>query len=438
MPDGGNVLLSPISRRDFRNMTYACLRSLKVLAAFVAFVLPQYSSAAQKEDWASCDSPFIQGLMNAQVVGSPQDDVWVLLALDKVEITKACQGLAIETYASYLERLWLNDVMEDQIPAAKTVAEAIKIEHEMESSASVTLEKIRQRAHTRSFSIEVRKQADSLPRGAEEPPQSDSRKARNIWPSRTMSPPGIAVAMAFTNITQRKIFWPSTDLFIKEQGAEKYVWFHCESEERHIAPSERFVVFCAATATDWRSDEEGLALLEGLKYRDNWFLRPDDTRHYWPTYRRIMHELMTQQSAQKAIDYIEDSSCISRGSCSEEFDRSPLMDNLVVKFLKFWIAWLPGLILGAVLFAALRRLSSINPIRIALTLSGVLIAAAGFGLYVTEKTPGLGWGGLLIIIWVIAACIGSLLGVWLLYLLSTVRGRRGENPLTTSVLGQDK
>jgi hypothetical protein len=425
-------------RWAYRHMRSICKKYLTVLFMVAAFLIPHHAVAANNEPLATCNSRFVQGLLSASMVGLPRDDVWILLALDKVKIIDACRYLDITGFSNYLERLWLNDVIGEVIPVAKTMADAVRIENDISRTTAITLEKLRQRAHTMSFSIEIRKPTDTFPQGVDPPHPSDIRKARNIWPSRFMSPPGIAVALAFTNTTQRNIYWPNTDLFIRRHSEEKHVWFHCESERRDIAPLERFVIFCATNTSSWTSDDEGLALLEGLNNRDNWFLRPNDTRHNWPAYQRIMHELSTQQSAQKAIDYVSSSSCTSRGSCSEEFDRSPLADNLFVKFLKFWMAWLPGLVLGAVLFAVLRRSTNASPKRIALVLSGAMIAAAGSGLYAINNIPGVGLGGVFLMIVVIVVCIGGLLGVWLLYMLSTFRGRRDINDLTASVLKHNK
>lgn len=390
-------------------MHSSCKQLLTALAAVTAFLLPQYGAASQEGTLASCNSSFIQGLLNTPMLGSPRDDVWVLLALNKVRVVAPCRDLGIDSLANYLERQWVNDVVGEPLPAAKTVAEAIRIENGIEQSSTATMEKLRQRAHTRSFSAEMRKPADALPVGTKEPPQPDSRKALNIWPSRNMSPPGIAVAIAFTNITQRVIFWPDTRLFIRKPEPGMYISFSCESERRDIAPSERFVVFCAISETDWGSDSEGLALLEGLENRNNWILQPEDSRHFWPTYERIMYELMTKESAQKAIDYVKGSSCASRGSCLAESSRSPLMGNLV----KLAIGWLPGLMLAAALFAMLRRLAPSHALGIALALSVLFIVTTGWGVHALEKTPGAGWGGLLLMVLSIAACVGAIVGVWL-------------------------
>ncbi|HLA34269.1 MAG TPA: hypothetical protein VJ001_05305 [Rhodocyclaceae bacterium] len=393
-----------------------CKQLLTTLVAVAALLLPQYGAVAQEGTLASCNSSFIQGLLNAPMLGSPRDDIWVLLALDKVRVVDACQGLDVDSLANYLERQWVNDVVGEPLSTAKTVAEAIRIENGIERSSTVTMEKLRQRAHSRSFSAEMRNQADALPRGAKEPPQPDNRKARNIWPSRNMSPPGIAVAIAFTNITQRMIFWPTTDLMIRKAESEKYVRFGCESEKRNIAPLERFVVFCSISETDWGSDDEGLALLGGLKNRDNWFLRPDDTQFFRATHQRIMYEIMTNEDAQRAIDYVGGSSCVSRRSCSEEFIRSPL--DLRVQ-LAIW--WLPSLLLAATLFATLRRLAPSHALGIAWTLSALLVIATGY--FLQEKVPGAGWGGILLLIYSIAACAGAVVGVWLMYLWQKYRER---------------
>lgn len=404
-------------------MHSSCKQLLTALAAVAAFLLPQYGVAAQKGTLATCGSAFIQGLLNAPMVGSPRDDVWVLLAISQVSVVDSCPGLDMDALANYLERQWVNDVVGEPLPAAKTVAEAIRIENKIERSPTGTIEKLRQRAHTRSFSAEMRKPSDALPKGTKVPPQPDSRIALNIWPSRTISGPAIAVAIAFTNITQRAIFWPYTRLFISKPKPGKYIAFICETEGegRNIAPSERFVVFCSISETDWGSDNEGLALLEGLENPDNWILQPEDTRHL-STQLRIRYELMTQESSGKAIDYVEGSSCESRGSCSEEFNRSPLMDNLLVKLA---IGWLPGLLLAAALFAILRRLAPSHALGIAWTLSALFIVTTGCGVFVLEKTSGAGLGGALLMIYSIAACGGAVVGVWLTYLWqeSGVRGR---------------
>lgn len=298
-----------------------CNKLLSITASMALLFLPQSSHAAGKEIIAACDSPFVKELQNAPMIGQPRDDVWVLLVADQVKTINCSLG-GMRELANYLERQWVNDVVGETIPVAKTISEAIRIESEIERSSPQNIEKLRQRAHTRSFSIEMRKEADPLPRGVPLPPSIDSLN-RKIWPSRNMSPPGIAVPLAFTNITKRNIYWPSTDLFIRKPGTDKYAWFHCESEKRGIAPSERFIVFCSASATDWKSDDEGLALLEGLDNRDNWFLRPDDTRHNWPPYRMIMADLITQQSRQKAAEYIKGSTCKDRDSCLIENAQSP-------------------------------------------------------------------------------------------------------------------
>jgi hypothetical protein len=297
-----------------------------LITTFVALLSPhQDSVAAEGKIIAKCDSQFVKGLVNAPMVGSPRDDVWILEVLDKIRIIDKCDNHgSVRELADYLERLWLNDVIGDVIPVAKTMADAARIENETKRTQSITMEKSRQRAHTMSFSVEMRKSTDPFPRGVEAPPQSDTRKARNIWPSRFMSPPGTAVALAFTNITQRKIFWPNTDLFIRNHGEKKHVWFHCESEKRVIAQAERFVVFCATQASNWKSDNEGLALLDGLNNRDNWFLRPNDTRHFRSDFQRVINDVGTQQSWLKASDYIKRSTCEDRNTCLIENPQPPV------------------------------------------------------------------------------------------------------------------
>ena len=106
-----------------------CKQLLTTLVAVAALLLPQYGAVAQEGTLASCNSSFIQGLLNAPMLGSPRDDIWVLLALDKVRVVDACQGLDVDSLANYLERQWVNDVVGEPLSTAKTVAEAIRIEN---------------------------------------------------------------------------------------------------------------------------------------------------------------------------------------------------------------------------------------------------------------------------------------------------------------------
>lgn len=237
------------------------LGGLSIAIIGLASFAPLRAPAA--EMLATCDSPFMQRLLSTPMHGSPREMVFVLEVFDRVAGTYGCARGNVDLFSRFLERAWTNDVIGAQIPTPETVADAIRIEEELGGPSGTIQEKLLQRAHTRSFAVELRQPTDALPDELRNQPQWYAARSPNVWLLTGTAPSTIAVGMAFTNITQRAIYWPPSSLSLRPSGSDQYIPLSCNTLEdsprkprgREIAPSQRFVVLCQISQDHWQSDE---------------------------------------------------------------------------------------------------------------------------------------------------------------------------------------
>lgn len=411
--------------------THALLQRL-VIAVALAFVLGQAKAATL----ADCESPFMQDVLNTPMQKSPQNMVYVLWIFDEIQGFGHCYLPEGETnlFADHLERLWLNEIVGDEIPIAKTVRDAMVLEDAIQrkdNRRDYALRKTQQRAFTRSFSAELRRSDDPLPENIQKSPAQYEIRSPNVWISRSQSPNPVTVAIAFTNISPRAIIWPTTTLALKDNSTGQYIAFHCwplfggnSAEERgRISPGQRFVTECDVWPRDWPSDKAGLALLENLNIPDNWFLRSEKS-DLWidgpHRYRRAMRELGTKDSSEKARKIIANSTCFDRHSCTRIISELPI--------LRGWQAWLPGLIAGVLSLLGLRLLFGRRySLRLSWALSAMMLLGTAWGLWTALHSPGMGMGALVLFFLLPAACAGGLFGVWITHFLATIDERKQDH-----------